>query len=297
MNIGLIIPLYNQSSYWFNILTAISKQTITPDCVYVVLDRPEVDKGKVEGSGSVPDFNAIDYINETNAKFPDINIKVLSFTVPTKTKRTDSPTFFAGYARNIGVRAAIEDGCDLFVFIDGDCIPQRKLIESHVVNCSNKLPVLSVGRRLESQYRWLDQREVDSNLVHLNLFPPSGTLINNVELIRKCLVVWSCNIALNRSAINRILKFNQIYYKKSELFSSEFDGEWGGEDSFLGVQAWYCRLYINTTGLKNGGVTHTQHPRPKSTHNINHKDYFDKQVELLRKKVAITPLKLSFFID
>jgi hypothetical protein len=294
MKIGLIIPSYKQSKYVFNILDGISKQSIKPDCIYFVIDRPEDDKGPLDHNGNpLESFDAIDYIYRNVDKFPNLNVKVLQFDAPKTTVRTDSPYFFAGIARNVGVREAINDNCDLFVFIDGDCIPQPKLIESHRMNCNNTLPILSVGKRLEQQYRWSDKREVE--LPQLDLFNTKGTLINNPELLKKSLVVWSCNIALNRSAVNRLMKFNNIYYNKEEVFASLFDGEWGGEDSFLGIEAWYCRIFINTIGIKGAGVTHTHHPRPSHSHSINHKKYFDDQIEILRKKVVVNPLRLTFF--
>lgn len=283
MGTALIVPLYKQSKYWQNLITGISRQSVMPDMVYVVIDRPVSDPG------------CVDSITKINSDYPAINIQILVCNPPNTTPRTDRPEFFAGLARNIGLNQAIHDGYDTFIFIDGDCVPQRKLVESHQAVCKAPMPILSVGRRREASYRWCDKREVDSSLAHLNLFDEKGTLINSPELIKQCLIIWSCNIALNKLAVDRLIKFNEVYYNRKELFSSDFNGEWGGEDSFLGIEAWYCRIFITTIGTKSSGVEHIDHPRPSTTHTINHKKYFDEQVERLRKKVVINPLRIEFF--
>lgn len=297
----VIIPLYNQSKYWNKLLLGLSRQSVSPDVVYVVVDRPKDDKGPLNGSGDpiYEDWDCIKEIERENAKFPTLNIQIRSFSnPPSNVKRnSDGNLFLAGMARNVGLESAIRDKCDIFIFIDGDCVPETDLVRSHINKCIHDIPVLSVGRRKEQQYRWMDQRETTASISYLNLFRRDGIIINSNDLIKNCLIVWSCNIALNIPAVNLIKKFNIRYYERDELFHSAFLGAWGGEDSFLGVQAWACRIFITTVGEPRSGVHHINHPRPLNTHNIDHKDFFIKQCDDMKKKMKIRPLDINFFIQ
>ena len=278
----LIIPVHNQVKYLRNILEGVSKQSILPDITYVMLDRPSDDEYNM----------AIEVAN-----LFDFNISVHRIdNIPTYIPRkSNNGIFLAGYIRNQGVSLALDANCDIFIFIDGDCVPQKDLISSHINKCSKSIPVMSIGRRRESKYGWKDQRETSPNLTHLNLFNTSGCIINNAELLKNCLVIWSCNLAVNKHALGLIYKFNNKYYGISELFNSIFLGEWGGEDSFLGITAWYCKLFITTIGEMSSGVEHIDHPRPDSKYTINHKAYFDEQLENIRKKTTLNPMDLEFY--
>lgn len=296
MKIGLIIPLYKQSKNWEKIVAGLRRQSVKPDCVYLMVDRPHEDNG-LEGVKNGLDsdrWNAIEEIVKINSTITEftVNMTVID-TVPNTIQLDSNHVFMAGYIRNLGISKALNDGCDVFIFIDGDCVPQADLIKSHVTACDTILPVLSVGRRRESKYRWLDQREMDSKLVHYRLFERNGTVINNPEMLKNCLIVWSCNIALNRSAIKLIYRFNSKYYNYEELFNSAFNGKWGGEDGFLGITAWYCKIFITTIGNLKSGVEHIDHPRPDTVYNANHKSFFDYQCDIIRKKTIITPITLE----
>ena len=285
MKIALIIPLHDQTIYWEKILRGIQTQTRLPDCVYAVVDRPNLDR--------IPDCVSI--IKKANSTI-SVPINVITVdSVPLNTKRHADKGFLAGYIRNIGLQEAIKDGYDCFVFIDGDCIPQKELIRSHELLCSYDVPLMSIGRRRESKYRGLDSREHQPNLTHLNIFGRNGTLINNPDLIKQCLVVWSCNIGINMKAVSIIQRFNKKYYDRYELFNSEFNGAWGGEDSFLGITAWYCRIFMHTMGEAKSGVEHIDHPRPETIYTINHKQFFEEQCNIIKKKIAITPMSLDIF--
>lgn len=256
-----------------------------------MLDRPQDDNGSTDAPNReiTTHWNCIEEITKINSTITEFDIKLsVVDTVPNA-----GNVFRAGSIRNMGLNNAINDNCDIFIFIDGDCVPQIDLVKSHVETCNTQLPVLSVGRRRESKYRWMDQREVDSNMTHLGLFSRKNTIVNNPDLLRNCLIVWSCNIAINKNAVKLIKKFNKTYYNKEELFNSAFDGKWGGEDSFLGITAWYCRVFITMVGNLKSGVEHIDHIRPETIYNANHKQFFDSQCDMLRKKTTITPITLD----
>jgi len=298
LKIAVIVPVYKQSINWSKIVSGLRKQSIHPDCVYLILDRPQDDTAPTDALNSQidPNWNCIERISKINATVTEFDIKMTVIeNIPDSLKRVNNTgnIFRAGTIRNMGLDIAVNDGCDIFIFIDGDCIPQTDLVKSHVDVCNTQLPVLSIGRRRESKYRWLDQREVESSMVHLGLFTRKSTVINNPELLKKCLIVWSCNMAINKNAVKLIERFNKTYYNKDELFNSVFDGKWGGEDSFLGITAWYCRVFITSIGNMKSGVEHIDHLRPESVYNLNHKQFFESQCEILRKKTTITPISLD----
>lgn len=301
MKIALIIPIYNQSKYWERIVSGIKKQSTKPSVVYVVIDRPNDDKGPLSSSGEpeMPNWDAVAHIHAINEKSPEIQFEILTIQdVPANLTRSNSDhIFLAGQARNIGVERALKCGMDIFVFIDGDCIPQPDLITSHVKKCEiSTLPILSNGRRREMKYRWRDQRETIPQLTHLDMFRIDGYLINSSDMLKQCLIVWSCNMALNLKAVLLIRKLNARYYNRSELFNSNFLGAWGGEDSFLGVQAWVARIFITMIGEKGSGVEHIDHPRVADKYTIDHKSFFTNEMDTFTKKVSINPLSVDFFM-
>jgi len=282
MKTCLIIPIHKQSNNCRKIFDGILGQSIRPDFIYLIIDRATHDE-----------FNQInDLTSMYDLNFKIIRIDIIPDFIP---RKSDLPVFMAGYIRNIGIEHALKDDCEIFIFIDGDCVPQKDLVKYHIQQCDRKIPVISVGRRRESKYGWKDQREVDANLMHLNLFGNNGIVINNPELLKQSLVLWSCNVSINKSAIDLLYRFNLKYYARVEIFNSLFLGEWGGEDSFLGVTAWHCRIFISTIGALSTGIEHIDHPRPVDKYTINHKEYFDNQVDNLRKKVMVNPLPLDFF--
>ena len=280
--IALIVPIYHQGGYIPKIIKGIEKQSVIPSVVYFMLDRP-TDAEKLH--------------IEEEVKKSELNIKVFSISDPPNYigNEDTKELFLTPHVRNMGINEALKDNCDMFVFIDGDCIPQPSLIESHANSGNGNVPVLSIGRRREKEFRWKDQREYKAEFVHLKLFRKGNFIVSNTDLLRRSLIVWSCNIALNLKALNLIQNFNQRYYNRKEVFSGEFVGKWGGEDGFLGVQAWHCRIFIVMIGNESSGVEHIDHPRPENKYNINHMDFFLKQIEILRRKMTINPLNMDFF--
>jgi len=282
-NLALLIPIYKQADNWELILKGISNNKVLPNTVYALLDRATEEEYK---------------IIKTMSDEVDINIKIINVPTPSvkyiKREYVGDP-FYVGYIRNYGIDLAISDGHTEFVFIDGDCVPQSSLFISHHNTLNNSIPILSIGRRREKQYKWKDQREITSQFTHLDLFRKEGFLVNNPELITSCVMVWSCNIGLNLRLIKLLKKFNLKYYGRSEVFSSEFLGAWGGEDGFLGVQSWFVKAFITTIGDMKSGVQHIDHPRPSDKYTIDHKTFFVEQLNRLRKKTALHPLDINFF--
>jgi len=283
--VALIIPFYCQTKNLGKVLAGLEKQTTKPDTIFIVVDRPEDDPEYGNTFQSIVDKSAL-------------NINVIKSTNPKHIgNRPDEgkTLFLAPHVRNQGIDKALKSGHDAFIFIDGDCVPQPTLIESHLKKLSSNVPVMSIGRRREKQYRWMDRREFESNLCHLEIFREHGMIVNNPELLKNSLIVWSCNVGMNAKAVKLLRNFNKKYYSRYEVFCSEFNGKWGGEDGFLGIEAWHCRIFITTLGERGSGIEHIDHPRPSDVYSISHKEFFDKEMSALRTKVQISPLDLNFF--
>ena len=271
MMIDVVIPIHNQTGNIDKILTGLKQQTLKPNAVHLIMDRTE----------PVPDSQF------ANCEF---EVTQTSFYPGESQKRHEG--FHAGSARNVGIDISLERGVDVIVMIDGDCVPQSRLIEGHALMCGRSIPVLSCGRRREKKYGWKDQREMMSDLTNAGFFSRE-IIINDPELLRKCLVVWSCNIAMNVKAVVRTKEFNRKYYGVPEVFSSAFDGGWGGEDSFLGIEAWMSRTFIAVNHIAS--VEHIDHPRIPDDIAIKHKKLFESMLDDIRKKSFAIPLGLDFF--
>jgi hypothetical protein len=282
MKTALIIPLKNQDKYISRMVHAINIQTQSPDIVYFVVDRP-----------SEPEFNKI---SETVAKqnrdyYNVIRIDEIPEYIGNRGDTEDKDLFLTGDRRNRSIEMAISDGCDHFIFIDGDCIPQRNLVKSHR-SAMGTFPTLSVGRRRESRYKNNDQRDTDEKVMNKKLFKSNGTIINDISLLASSSIVWSCNISMNLATVKRVKYINKLMYNREEVFSSEFSGKWGGEDTFLGVQAFVMKTIICSINDEYSGVNHIDHPRPISKYDpdvyndylcdklSSIEDYFTKEVTL-----------------
>ena len=268
--IAVIFPInQNVVHNVHKLVQGILSQSQKPDIVYFVLDRTVIDAPVIDG----------------------VDVKLVIAEPPVYIPREDRG-FYAGHVRNVGTVSALSDKCDIIIFLDGDCIPQANCVESHVISCNRSIPVVSCGKRREKKYNWKDRRESEPSLVNHGFFK-RDMIINDPEYMKKCLILWSCNFAMNRSAIALVMRLNEKYYGRAELFNSEFNGQWGGEDSFLGIQAWICKCFILLN--KKASVEHIEHPSIEGRLVLEHQSYFDKKVDEIRRKTFIDPLDLWFF--
>ena len=289
MKTALIIPIYNQSKYFLRLVSAIESMSELPDIVYPTLDR-----------NSREDYKIIKRICEN--KNLKCQYKILDLTnIPEYIgKPTNNPgqdLFLTGDRRNQAIDIAIQDGCEIFVFIDGDCVPEADLIKAHKRVNSYGLPNLSIGRRKEEKHKWRDQRELDPKIATLKLFSRINEfVIQNPELLYSASIVWSCNIGMNLKSVNQLKKLNEYYYGKSEVFNSEFLGAWGGEDCFLGIQAYTAKVFITVINDELSGIRHIDHPRPIDKYHVAAwTDHLAEEVEYFNLLQSNKPLTLTFF--
>lgn len=203
--------------------------------------------------------------------------------------------FLAGKCRDIGLAAAYDAGHSAFLFCDGDCVPQSGFVTAHSRILGCPVPLITAGRRLEKQYGWMDRREYEPDLLNLGLFRGKGALVSNVSLVNRCIVTWSCNMGMNRGAVDRIYRFNDRYFGERRVFMSRFDGHWGGEDSFLGIEAWITRCLMQFVSAPLSGVAHADHLRPSGEYNLDHMKKIEDLKDELMKKCVSDPLDWTFF--
>lgn len=266
--IAVIVPITTgQERNIHKILHGLNMQSHQPDLIVISLDRVE------------------NVYNDTK------QIKYIVSDIPTYCNRPYN--MFAGATRNTAISYIMKNYIyDIVVMIDGDCIPQPDLIQSHLNACNKSIPVLSVGKRIEEKYSWIDRRQKNSSLQHLNIFQ-RDIIINDLSLLRQGLITWGCNLALNKYALKLIIKLNKLLYSEENLFNSIFNGGWGGEDSFLGMQAWIARVFIVV--LKSGAVEHIEHlPATNDQFNEQVKVY-ESSINNLKLKLINNPLPLSFY--
>jgi hypothetical protein len=296
---GIIVPLHRQAANWAQILSGIERQTRPADRIYAVVDRPRSEP-KIDGPDGAVSAQA--HIESVSASSPlRDRIEMLWIESPPEymgrppVDRKGEP-FLAGHVRNVGLERALADGCDTFVLVDGDCVPEPGLLNAHLRWTTVPAPVMGIGRRRLEGLSWRDPRECSLSVKGMNLFRPEGAVLTMEQVVGSGMVVWTCNLALNRLAVERVRAFNARYYGRSEVFCSEFHGSWGGEDCFLAVESLYAGVFIVTIGAADAGVRHIDHPNHSSVDREGSDRFYAEQLAQLRRLVAVDPMSPEFIL-
>lgn len=255
----LAIVSKNQSQHVTQMAAAIHDLSRRPDGIILVLDRPSPRE-----------------LVETRNAFEGSRVKIIVVGhTPDNMGRPcmDFPVhhFCAGACRNVAIEYALTQGYDAVIFIDGDSFPEPNLIKGHLSILGNDAPTISVGRRCERMYDWHDQREGYCD----NPIP----IFTRMEQITKEAffvdsgIIWTCNIGMNRLAIESIRHLNKTLFGREEVFSSDFCGTWGGEDGYLGLEAYYTGIEMYPVCAKHAGIRHADHPRPEEKY--DHETFVD----------------------
>lgn len=247
----LVIPSKNQERYAPAMSESIKSLSVKPDKVLVMLDRP-----------------ALKEMNLTKKAYQDnsiVEVRVVR-NIPVGIGRPQMnygvPYFCAGHMRNLAVSYALEENYDSVIFIDGDCYPEKDLIKAHNALLDTKEErVITIGRRCEGKHAWHDQREV-SKEHPVPIFNKPNTPITNELFFVDSGVVWTCNMGINRHALRHMVELNEKLYGRRELCSSDFCGTWGGEDGFIGMEAFYTGVTLLPVCDADAGIRHVEHERP-----------------------------------
>ena len=273
-NTCLIISSKTQYKYIDKIINAVNNMSIKPDILYYVLDR-ESYVGKKYCNIKIKELKC-EYELIINDQYPDYCGR--------PSMHNDVDYFLTGYCRNVCIDKSIKIGITQFIFIDGDCVPEKDLIKDYI-NILNKItPTLAFGKRKEEMYKWNDQRCISDTNVN-TIFKNEYNEIIDESLFIDSAVVWTCNVGMNISCINEIKKINNMCYGNNEVFSSLFYGTWGGEDGFLGLECLYASsIKVYSINTLYSGIRHIYHERPKNKY--AHKEfifYLEKKREELLK--------------
>lgn len=194
---------------------------------------------------------------------------------------SDVAGFNAGANRDKGLQAASETwpGCDV-IFLDGDCTPSATWLYSHRAMLECDEPVVSCGMRVESGRP--DPRTLPLSWQGANYAPSMGHKNLALHDIAAHRAAWSCNLGINRAAVSLLQDAGEKLHGSRRIFSPEFDGRWGGEDTALGIVAHLIGCQIVTLG-EASAVDHAPHD-PFNVSRINLDkipEYADRVCEIL----------------
>lgn len=277
----VIIPIRNQRTNIPYVLSAYLAQSKAPAHIVLVLDRCTDDSKDVAKA----------FVSKLDVVGCKLHI----------VEKPDSKEvgFGAGSTRDYGIRYALSEGLEGdFLFSDGDCIPSHFLVEHHTALISSELPRVVCGLRYETipstedatfplvgDYVMgmpvqADLRTSADYCAGLVFGENYDRLVLNPDVIRNSWVCWSCNMSLNRAAIDLCYAVNgAMDGDENRVFNSAFDGNWGGEDGFVGATVFHCGGEVVTASSKSW-VTHIWHERNHT--NIEHmKLVLSKELRLI----------------
>jgi len=268
MKIALTILCKEQEKYAPAIVEGVLSQTVKPDRVLVVMDRPSI----VERVAVNRAYSAI-----PGCEFLAVSTRVNPMGRPPMMPGV--PPFGAGRCRDLAL-AMLYD-CDLVIFTDGDCIPLPQMVESHVA--AMEPGCVTVGRRTECKWGSHDQREAIASRP-IPIFTDKPGTVTSERYIADSGVVWTCNFGITGEAVKALSDLNGKLYGHRSVFSPAFAGRWGGEDGFVGMECFYGGIPIRTTPvMERDGVCHIEHPRPT---NIYQHDAFLQLLESKRRELV-----------
>jgi hypothetical protein len=210
---------------------------------------------------------------------------------------------------------AMQLGDGPFLFTDGDCVPGPELIECHTKVLNVEQPRITCGRRYDTlgptevakfpmvlddaQDDLRNSADYTKNLVCAN---NADRLVINPTVFEKSWICWSCNLGMNKAAVALCRMVNGVLNGDIErVFSSVFDGRWGGEDGFIGLSMFRCGGETLMLSEK-AWVKHIWHER--SYTNLEHlrlvarMDYeLKRAIFENRIKIASTTISADFTID
>lgn len=254
MRILLAIPSKDQVQYLDNMISALEAQSVLPDAVLYLMDRPS-GRDRITASRRLSGHPFIKLMCNT--------------TYPAYIGRPQcvlgEDQFLTGYIRELAIGYMLENGFDAIVFLDGDCIPEKDFVSAHKSVLSSECPVTTVGKRKEDKHGGLDQREKPNSAI--KLFFDDPTEVSQEVFFVDSGVVWTCNFGFNLGAIKSLMATNELLYNRKEVFPSDFLGTWGGEDGFIGLLCFYTGIPVIALPNGDNGIRHIEHERPGKKYN------------------------------
>lgn len=194
--------------------------------------------------------------------------------------------FAAGRPRDYAIDQVVNvllPDVDVFVFLDGDCIPSKKLFQEHL-RVQSKFPehaCMVNGRRVDTSGE-LDPRQV------AGMFDDEyDTVVTGPHQLYTGTMVpccFGCNVSLNRPAIANARTLNRIVLGDVDrCFASAFDGRWGGEDPFLAASLYRTGAVVINLNMSSH-VLHVTHDSAHKTR--EHVPVLVNSLERLRTRIC-----------
>lgn len=214
-----ITLIHNQEKNLNRILKSYKEQSLQPDEYVFVLDR------------------CIDSSESIILEFAKNNTSII-------VKNEIGQGFMAGYCRDIGLSAIINP--ENVLFLDGDCVlNSNKLFENFQRElCSNDNTIVLGSRKFENKtgsgIESIDRRLTFPWISNKIFIEGINNIVSDLYIARWNSLLISCCFGMSRCAINLVKKINNQQYGEYRIFPSVFDGNWGGEDIYLG---WIVMLF------------------------------------------------------
>lgn len=254
--VNIIIPIHNQAHHIKNIISGYENQTLKPSKIIMILDRCT--------------DNSIEICSEIKSSIP--------FEWYVKNEGTN---FSAGMTRDFGLE---KSDSEYVIFTDGDCYPSPELVEKHLECLKYPFPIISCGKRyLETEDGKIENDErclIDGSGF---IDDVNGRVMINTERTQKHIMTYSCNLGMNKKALEVCKSSNDFLVGSKRVFNPIFDGTWGGEDNLISYQVSVYGGYISLCDSKCF-VTHKWHVKSDKT------DVIEKQQIL---KILLEKIKLA----
>ena len=230
MRIGISITNHNQHKSVRKTLTALNKQIVQPDVIFVCSDAKP--------------------FNTEQENVICINNDVLKGRC--QNRNSVIPYFY-------------KNNLDALIFIDGDTYPKEKdFIEKYIEYFDNydlifgtrehtdisklKVPpsdLLTANMDELWQKKPLNYQDLRVVSKAVESWQNSTTFNERLDLMLTGMIGWSCNFGFTKDGLTKLLDFMEDNYGRREIFDSRaFKGSWGYEDVAMGIDALYAGLKI-----------------------------------------------------
>lgn len=253
--------VHNQAANLPYILAAYTQQSRQPDLYCFVLDRCNDDSD--------------DVLVEFSKNTPTILVRC-----------TSGNGFSAGRCRDLGVDAL--PNCSNVLFLDGDCVPSCGLFAAvaDVLESSDIAIVSRKSQQPDLTTYTEDSRAATPWLAGQVFNQGWNTSVQAKELARLRMLVWSCGLGLSSAAMLALKQVNKELTGNSRIFSSAFDGCWGGEDDFVGLVAMLLDMSVVGVDLTHN-VSHIWHqPRTSDAFLIYARQEYEKLKSLCMQRAT-----------
>lgn len=294
----VIVPIHNQASNLPFVLEGYLRQTLKPSALVLILDRC-TDASREVAERRRTDFEAAGialHVNDTQ-EFGYL------------------AGFGAGRTRDCGLVLAQQLGDGPYLFTDGDCIPSPGLVAHHAdvlavpharISCGRRYDMLGPGETATLPLVLPDaQDDLRNQAAYMNGWVCTDNidrLIFNHVVFESSWICWSCNLGMNKAAVDLCRGVNAVLDgSHARVFSPVFDGRWGGEDGFVGLSVYRCggetvmlsqRSYVKHIWHKRGH-TNLDHLRL-----VQRQDYeLHKAIFEGRLHADVTKVNIDFSIN